>query len=79
MEPKDKQENIYKLENCACICLKAPKRKPTCKVENCEKWSVCNGVLTTVQNEQNVKLKTVTIEKIMVCVEDKVQRNIFLE
>jgi hypothetical protein len=37
-------------------------------------------VLTMVQNEQSVELKTVTtIERIVVCVGDMVQKNIFVE
>ncbi len=44
MEFKDRTEYICKLESCACIYHKAPKRKPTCKIENWEKWSVSNGV-----------------------------------
>jgi hypothetical protein len=36
--------------------------------------------LATVQKELNVELKAVTtIERIMVCAEDMVQRNIFVE
>ncbi len=41
---KDRAEYIYKMENCECICHKTSKRKPTCKIGNCEKWSVTNCV-----------------------------------
>jgi hypothetical protein len=41
---KDRTEYICKLENCECVCHKAPKRRPTRKIENCEKWSICYGV-----------------------------------
>ncbi len=44
MELKERPEYICKIDNCECICHKAPKLKPTCKIENCGKWSVSNGV-----------------------------------
>jgi hypothetical protein len=44
MELKDKVEYICKIDDCECICHKTPKRKSTCKIGNCEKRSVSNGV-----------------------------------
>jgi hypothetical protein len=63
MELKDRSE--YEPENCECIChkakFKAHKRKPTCKIDNCEKWSVSNGVCIN-HNAKRAKCRVKVLE-----------------
>jgi hypothetical protein len=46
MDLKDRKEYIRKLENNECVCHEVPKGRPTCKIENGEKW--CLSVMVFV-------------------------------